>query len=130
MAPTAGASSFRTARNASILASGQCDRLAKVRLLTLSPTRKLSRSNTAGGEFRFGTRVTYMNPENHADSRDASQKYRITCLQIQPIIRLSTILSTTSETKRSEVRLSMRRQASQKDHPSLKEHQCRSNRGM
>ena len=69
----AGASSFSTARNASILASGQCDRLAKVRLLTLSPTRKLSRSNIAGGEFRFGTRVTYMNPENHAESRNASQ---------------------------------------------------------
>ena len=33
---------------------------------TLPPSRQLSRKSTAGGEDRFGTRVTYMNHIDHA----------------------------------------------------------------
>ncbi len=55
-----------TRRSASTFASGQSDRLASVRVLTLPPSRQLSRKSTAGGDERFGTRVTYMNHIDHA----------------------------------------------------------------
>jgi hypothetical protein len=58
-----------TRLSASTLASGQCVRLASVRLLTLPPSRQFSRKSTAGGDERFGTRVTYINPTDHVTTR-------------------------------------------------------------
>src|SRR4029450_9012135 len=40
---------------------GHLERLARVRLRTLPPSRKDSRSKIAGGELRLGTRSIYMN---------------------------------------------------------------------
>ena len=51
---------FSRMRSPSTRSSGHFDRLASVRFLTLPSSRKDSRSRTAGGEFRFGTRSTYM----------------------------------------------------------------------
>src|SRR6185437_13639152 len=70
--PDTAGSSRSSRRSASILASGQSDRLAIVRFLTLPSARKLSRSSTAGGEFRFGTRSTYMGFLNHAPPRPST----------------------------------------------------------
>ena len=47
-------------RRASTLAGGQAERLARVRLRTLGPSRQPSRRRTAGGELRLGTTSTYM----------------------------------------------------------------------
>ena len=47
-------------RSPSTRPSGHLDRLARVRFLTLPSSRKDSRSRTAGGEFRLGTRSMYM----------------------------------------------------------------------
>jgi hypothetical protein len=47
-------------RSPSTSSAGQSDRLAMVRFLILAPSRKLSRSRMAGGEFRFGTDSIYM----------------------------------------------------------------------
>ena len=45
---------------ASIRSGAQEVRLARVRVRTLSPSRKDSRKRMAGGEFRLGTAVIYM----------------------------------------------------------------------
>ena len=45
---------------AATLAGGQEERLARVRLRTLGPSRQPSRRRTAGGELRLGTTSTYM----------------------------------------------------------------------
>ena len=50
----------RTCRKASIRSLDQSLRFARVRFLTLPPSRKLSRSKMAGGDERFGTTATYM----------------------------------------------------------------------
>ena len=47
-------------RSPSTISSGNFDRLARVRFLTLPPSRKDSRRSTAGGDFRLGTRSIYM----------------------------------------------------------------------
>ncbi len=47
-------------RSPRTISSGHFERLARVRLQTLPSLRKDSRSRTAGGEFRLGTRSMYM----------------------------------------------------------------------
>ena len=56
----AGGKPLSARSSLSTLRSGQRDRLARVRVLTLPFSRKLSRSSTAGGDPRLGTRVMYM----------------------------------------------------------------------
>src|SRR5512143_2517768 len=62
---TTSVSPRSTRRSASTFASGQSVRLASVLVFTLPSLRKLSRKSTAGGDDRFGTRVTYMNSIDH-----------------------------------------------------------------
>ena len=57
--PTRG-SFLSTRRRASTLAFGHLERLAKVRFLTLPPSRQPSRRRMAGGELRLGTISIYM----------------------------------------------------------------------
>src|SRR5208283_4746981 len=57
--------------------SDQWLRLASVRFRMRSPSRQLSRRSTAGGEFRFGTRSTYMASLNQADSRLSREKWNL-----------------------------------------------------
>jgi len=51
---------FNTCRRASTFCGGQGLRLARVRLRTRPPSRKNSRSSTAGEEFRLEMTGTYM----------------------------------------------------------------------
>src|SRR5207244_44815 len=68
MGPQTGCSSpvkpsnspLRARRRASIRSGAQELRLARVRVRTLSPSRKDSRKRMAGGELRLGTAVIYM----------------------------------------------------------------------
>ena len=57
--PTNG-SFLSTRRRASTFAFGHLERLARVRFLTLPPSRQPSRSRMAGGELRLGTVSMYM----------------------------------------------------------------------
>ena len=57
---SAGGKPLSARSSLSSLCSGQRDRLARVRVLTLPFSRKLSRNSTAGGDPRLGTRVMYM----------------------------------------------------------------------
>src|SRR5215471_18155695 len=68
MGPQTGCSSsvkpsnspLRARRRASMRSGAQEVRLARVRVRTLSPSRKDSRKRMAGGELRLGTAVIYM----------------------------------------------------------------------
>src|SRR2546427_13281482 len=53
-------SPLRARRRASIRSGAHEVRLARVRVRTLSPSRKDSRRRMAGGELRLGTAVIYM----------------------------------------------------------------------
>src|SRR5262245_20350787 len=53
-------SPLRARRRASMRSGAQEVRLARVRVRTLSPSRKDSRKRMAGGELRLGTAVIYM----------------------------------------------------------------------
>src|SRR6266478_371409 len=60
-------------RKVSIFSGGQSERLAKVRLRVLSPSRQPSRRRMAGGELRLGTVSMYMGAIMHnlyAQSRE------------------------------------------------------------
>ena len=56
----AGGKPLSARSSLSTLCPGQRDRLARVRVLTLPSSRKLSRNSTAGGDPRLGTLVMYM----------------------------------------------------------------------
>ena len=59
---------------------GEFGEVGEVRFFTLRPSRKDSRRRTAGGEFRLGTRSTYMTTE-----------YSVTSGDIHPIISLGAL---------------------------------------
>src|SRR5712691_5944739 len=72
----------RTLRRASIFWAGQCERLARVLVLTRLPSRTLSRRRTAGGEPRLGTVAIYMRVNHTFQSVFVKHNLSNTCLRI------------------------------------------------
>src|SRR5712691_7526663 len=70
----------RTLRRASIRWAGQCERLARVLVLTRLPSRTLSRRRTAGGEPRLGTVAIYMRVNHTFQSVPVKVNLSNTCL--------------------------------------------------
>src|SRR6267142_5319389 len=67
-------SPLRTRRRESIWAAGQEERLARVRLTTLAPWRRLWRRRMAGGELRLGTDSIYMGKAYYTNTNKNKRK--------------------------------------------------------